>query len=457
MSKRKFPTSADSLEEPVGFCLHEIPINTDDDVYGHECVHFYVPEHLAEELRLDVVEKRNARLFKKSEQREKERLAAARQKLSDLSEENIQEDDFKEPKEPEQAKKRPVAGTLTNTIDTSKPPKVLPELVEGEDYDPTQEHPVFRTHIPLEMHNRAAVLRGKDRATQKSDMEMAARLAMSGQLRRVANPESVQALEPLYRSHPNFKAVIDLVRNQLLLAKNAGRPPRIPPLLLDGEPGLGKTHFASQIAAVLGAPVQLISFDAQGTAAALVGTDRHWSTSSAGKLFETICLGDCANPVFLLDELDKSSSDRHQNPLLALHTLLEPSTAVRVRDLSVDIEFDASLVTWIATTNCVNLLLPSLRSRFTEFHIERPNAADSINSANVVVASVFFSVLQQGTFQLPGKEFSVALAHFLPREVKQATEQALANAVANGRSYVTVDDIPQQFSDEKTSSQPWLH
>ena len=67
-------------------------------------------------------------------------------------------------------------------------------------------------------------------------------------------------------------------------------------------------------------------------------------------------MGECANPVILLDELDKSTFDGGSDrldPLSQLHAVLEPETSHQTLDVSVNIEFDASLVTYIATANKV--------------------------------------------------------------------------------------------------------
>lgn len=309
------------------------------------------------------------------------------------------------------------------------------------DYDPKRAYPVYPVNAPNNLLFRST-LNTPDKDVRKRDDELHKKMAAQGNLRAVAMPENVvAALDDLRLSQPHFEAVIDLIRGQLLMAERADTCVRIPPMLLDGDPGLGKTHFAFELAKVLGTTVKRISFDSALTSATLMGSERRWSNTQYGALFELICLGKHANPIVILDEIDKSDGRREWDPLAPLHTLLEPSTAKCVRDISVDFEFDASMITWIATSNKRAKLSDALRSRFREFHITGPDAQGAIQLATAVVAKTFRQ-MQLPDFEPPGKAMAVALAHLTAREICQAMEQALAHAVAQGRHRVTLQDLP---------------
>jgi len=85
-------------------------------------------------------------------------------------------------------------------------------------------------------------------------------------------------------------------------------------------------------------------------------------------------VGEClANPLFLLDEIDKpiqSGGFTNGDPLGVLHTLLETHSSKNFVDLAIDIPIDVSNYLYFATCNNVNLVPQSLRSRFREFTIE---------------------------------------------------------------------------------------
>lgn len=277
------------------------------------------------------------------------------------------------------------------------------------------------------------------------------------------------ALDGLRIVYPHFSEVIDFVSQHFALGSQSQASFSLPPILLNGEPGLGKTHFAFALSEVLGTSFRRVSFDTPVTASTLMGSDRKWSNSQYGLLFELVCLGQFANPIIVLDEIDKAVGERNANPLEPLHSLLEPTTSTKVRDVSVDFEFDASLVVWIATANNSRWLSPAIRSRFREFDIQRPDAAGALMSANAVLKTSF-EALKLVDFAAPDRAFAVAVAHLTSREVIQVFQQAVANAIVKGKRSVSPDDLPPGVCDavdtarqgaktQRDSDKPttWLH
>jgi len=344
----------------------------------------------------------------------------------------------------------------------SAPPTLPPEPPTpslGAAHDAARQHPVYSLEAARELAGRGALL-GPDKEVRRRDEALGKRLLAAGVLRSTAIAEGALAsLEALGQSQSHFAAVIALVREQLVLARRSASGLRLPPMLLSGEPGLGKTHFAQALAQALGTSVRRIGFDAAITGATLLGSERRWSNTAPGALFELVCLGAHANPVVILDELDKAEVGREWSALSPLHTLLEPSTAAQARDISVNFEFDASRVIWIATCNHIGRIPETLRSRFAHFEIGRLEARGAIEASRAVLAGVF-ERLGLSDFEPPGRAVAVALAHLTAREVRQAAEQALARAVSSGRQYVTVQDIDARFLGEGSGpgqGGPWLH
>lgn len=339
------------------------------------------------------------------------------------------------------------------------PSKPVLEPVPGKDYNPRKEHPVFSL-AQFELRQSRGKLSTPDRDAHKRDEELFKQLRIKGSLRKIAMPAGgAKALAKLRRQQPHFHEVVDLVAHQLALSKASRRPLRIPPLLLIGEAGVGKTHFAQALAQALGAPVRRQSYDSDVTSAVLTGSERKWGNTHSGVLFELLCLGDHANPILILDEIDKAGRDMRQDPLAPLHTLLEPSTSGKVRDISVEFEFDASLVIWIATANRPQRIPQSLRSRFREFWIELPGAEQALEMAGTVMKK-FIADLAVPKFEPPRREIVAQLAHLTPRELYQVTEQAVAAAVTQGRRHLTLSDLPADLIDEcpgAGKSTGWLH
>lgn len=310
-------------------------------------------------------------------------------------------------------------------------------------------------------------LQTTDKELKRRDEEFAQRLGVAGPYRKMAVPSAAAAVvrgtrqrsgrirtagqqlkavhtaqEKLRLTHPHFGEVIDFVMQHHALSSRSKVALPMTPILLNGEPGVGKTHFAFELASVIGTTCRRVAFDTPVTAATLMGSDRRWANTQVGLLFELVCLGQHANPIIVLDEIDKSRRERDWNPLAPLHTLLEPSTAAKVRDVSADFEFDASQVIWIATSNDSRLLTGPIRSRFREFNIVRPDAAGALASATAVVKTAF-AALKLARIAPPPKALAVALAHLTPREITQLVKVAAATAIQKGKNSVDLDDLPE--------------
>ncbi len=342
------------------------------------------------------------------------------------------------------------AAAPPSVMQSPKDEKAKPEaevaaktFVLGLDYDPQLEHQIHAPNAPAEVLERSKLT--ADDELKARDKEILQRLKDRGPLRKIVNPavedSRLTPLKKLAQMHPHFGEVIEFVKNQIALSRVSAKPLRIPPILLFGGPGLGKSHFARDLATALGTVCHLCSMDGSVSNATLLGLDRKWSNSAPGVLFNLLCMGDCANPVVLLDELDKAGRCTKDDPLAPLHSLLEPSTATRVYDASMNFEFDTSLVTWIATANHVMFLPSSLRSRFREFRVDHPNAEQSITLALSVASSVIEKAAPAG-FSQPKREVILKLAHLTPREVYQVVEQAIGKAVLNHRTTIELGDLP---------------
>jgi hypothetical protein len=91
----------------------------------------------------------------------------------------------------------------------------------------------------------------------------------------------------------------------------------------------------------------------------LTGADKHWSMAEEGHLYRLIVQGEFANPVVVLDELDKADWTGQYRPANALHALLEAETARNLRDKCVELTFDASYTVYIATASALSSIDPS--------------------------------------------------------------------------------------------------
>lgn len=162
---------------------------------------------------------------------------------------------------------------------------------------------------------------------------------------------------------------------------DAGRPPWFRPLLLVGEPGVGKTTLGRLIAQEMGVPLIEIDAGSGGAAFSVAGVEKGWGSAGVGRPVDAIARHRVANPLVLVNELDRigggltSSSGSRTSLNDALLPLLDTSSARRWTCPASRIEFDMSKILWVLTTNSLTGVDPALLSRCRVFTVPRPSAA----------------------------------------------------------------------------------
>jgi ATP-dependent Lon protease len=132
------------------------------------------------------------------------------------------------------------------------------------------------------------------------------RMLEKGEQRFQVKPSGLPVMDALYDELPNFHEALDDVRRQIALCNDSSDALEITPLLLLGPPGVGKTHFARQLAELLGTGMGFVSMSSLTAGWVLSGASSQWKGARAGKVFEALVEGDYANPVMVVDEIDKA-------------------------------------------------------------------------------------------------------------------------------------------------------
>src|SRR6476659_2051386 len=198
-------------------------------------------------------------------------------------------------------------------------------------------------------------------------------LRLGGQ-RFTVKPSALPEMDAMFDELPNFSDVLEDIRKHLALCVDSSDSIELPPMLLLGEPGIGKTHFARKLAELLGTGYGFVPMSSLTAGWVLSGASAQWKSAKPGKVFDTFLNGEYANPVIVVDELDKASSDGQYDPLGALYELLEVETATRFVDEFVELPIDASGAVWLATANDPARIPEPLLNRMTVYESDAPDA-----------------------------------------------------------------------------------
>lgn len=289
-----------------------------------------------------------------------------------------------------------------------------------------------------------AGMQERDYGSKARNKEMYKFLKRTGEYRKLAQipqgwPERLKEIEEAF---PNFSIVIDYLRAMFVLASRGDRAPRLDPITILGPPGIGKTLFAETLASFFGTTFRRISMENEQANSTLAGTAEHWSNTRPGVVFDLLTGGEVGNPVFLVDEIDKSRRDDRYDPLSPLYVLLEPHTAAAFRDLSFPrIQIDASRIVWLMTANEMAPIPGPILDRTRVFHVTEFNDAEARRVAQQVSDSLQTEYRLDPRFDPLSEEALAFLSGMSARRQRQALREAFGLALMAGRATLLIEDF----------------
>lgn len=190
-------------------------------------------------------------------------------------------------------------------------------------------------------------------------------------------PDGLAAAQQLDATKLDFENLIEPIerlQTDLVLASRMDPTEfRVAPILLLGEPGIGKTYLATQLAKVLGVPTDKVSAGGAQGGFQLTGSHSSWTGSKPGAVATLLATSALAAPVMVIDEVDKIGEDPRYPFLPVLLDLLDAGTAQQFKDEYLEMRFNASHVVYVLTANSIEKVPPALLSRVEVFVVPAPS------------------------------------------------------------------------------------
>jgi hypothetical protein len=240
-------------------------------------------------------------------------------------------------------------------------------------------------------------------------------------------------LENMVHDFPHFSEIINYLVLSLKVRDLTDGILKFKHLLLVGEHGIGKNAFIRRLNEVLGYVGNSINMTSVMAPFELAGMDAGWNGSAPGFFFNSILKNNAANPIVILDDLDKVTvNSNHGNVNTAIIELIEPSNAKKYYEKFFQIDINMSYVSVIGLANNVDDIDRGVLDLLKVFKVEKP----SVEAISSIVFSIYKELKLDGIYgftQLTVSELNELVAKFImsktysPRSMRKVIEEALNN------------------------------
>jgi ATP-dependent Lon protease len=332
------------------------------------------------------------------------------------------------------------------------------EVLTDETVDAPERPPgVGHTLIDRNAMIRAMAAMGNPKQLSTEDKDRAAFLVhlceRRDQLFRphlVANTGMIERLQALDHQAPAFTELTTLIIRAAHLSLVSAQPLRLPPALLLGSPGTGKTRFVRKLASALDTPIDTVAGSTLPDVGSLLGYGKVWRGAGIGRICKTLLAASNSSPIVFIDEIEKIHDRDAPRPADRLLTLLEPHSAAAFLDEYLLVPMRADRVLWLMAANSLDGLSEPFLDRVVVINVpdltldQRERVLRSM-LAEVAAANGLF-------FEAASADVLHGLRDLPLRRARLALELGVAAAVADGRRMLVKSDLAVDLLDRKRRS-----
>lgn len=247
------------------------------------------------------------------------------------------------------------------------------------------------------------------------------KMRAAGHLRVLNRIPDALDFSTLRRDFPNFSKATDFLEKGVALCRlSPNKVAAFQPVLLLGDPGVGKTRYLLEVAKLLTLEFALIQCGDVSASFVLSGSTTSWKNGKPGKIHVTLRDGRSINPIVMLDEIDKLTGSHEYDAHGPLYQLLEKKTASYFQDECIEVPMDCSAVIWFATANQLGSIPDAIVSRLQVIDVPAPSGEGLLR----VARSVYRDILEEhrGTW---GACFAGELPEALLRQLGERTPREI--------------------------------
>lgn len=257
------------------------------------------------------------------------------------------------------------------------------------------------------------------------------------------------AEDTLNQDHFGLDKVKERILEHLAVLKLKGDL-KAPILCLYGPPGVGKTSLGKSIAKALGRKYIRMSLGGLKDESEIRGHRKTYIGAMPGRILQNLKKVQSANPVFILDEIDKVGTDYHGDPSSALLEVLDPEQNSTFYDNFLENDFDLSKVLFIATCNNLATIQPALRDRMEIIDVSGYTVEEKIEIAkqHLLPKQIGENGLKKAQLKLNDKQLEFIIENYTAESGVRGLEKRLSKIARFVAVHVAKDTAIPKINEE---------